>query len=257
MFLYSVILCRKIDNILDDQGMEQEPLVALPFAHANQSLVNLILTGRAVPNVWDGVQDMGGLVLKGVEERSDVGFLTKLEALSYCKVGLHLKKPRFPLWVIGSETHLTLLFSMDLSVCVEEETPVQRANALFLQHDVEGNGFILPDQLAPIMKALNFDCSPGYVESLRRRIDADGMGILLLSNFLAILFPNAVVNDDVKRFEVFHYNGICRPGGKVQYVHGVARTAPPMDISADEIDRVMRTRWPTLQLTWDAATSIA
>ena len=44
---------------------------------------------------------------------------------------------------------------------------------------------------------------------------------------------------------------------QVRYVHGVALTAPPYDVSLHEIDVVMRTRWKELQVTWDGPTSIA
>ncbi len=79
LFLYTVIASRGPDTIEADQGIEREALVSLPFGHAkyvcmqrgshvlplylvrSQSLVNLLLTGCAVQNVWDGVQSAGGL----------------------------------------------------------------------------------------------------------------------------------------------------------------------------------------------------
>ena len=74
---------------------------APPLTACSQNLVNLLLTGAATPNVWDGVQNATGLgplllnrrphspapELKGVATRTRVGFLTKLDALGYCKVG--------------------------------------------------------------------------------------------------------------------------------------------------------------------------
>lgn len=47
------------------------------------------------------------LELKGIESPSPIGFLTVLERLRYCEVGSYLKSPKFPIWVLGSETHLT------------------------------------------------------------------------------------------------------------------------------------------------------
>lgn len=35
---------------------------------------------------------------------AQVGFLTLLEALHYCQVGEHLKRPTWPIWVVGSES---------------------------------------------------------------------------------------------------------------------------------------------------------
>ena len=63
----------------------------------------------------------------GITSQAQVGFLTKLEALQYCHVGRgvysgvfltrfadgagsYLKNPKLPIWVVGSETHLTVLF---------------------------------------------------------------------------------------------------------------------------------------------------
>jgi len=45
--------------------------------------------------------------LCGVQQQSDIGFLTLLEHLRYCQVGFNLKNPRNPVWVLASETHLT------------------------------------------------------------------------------------------------------------------------------------------------------
>lgn len=37
-------------------------------------------------------------------------FLTLLESLSFCKVDQNLKCRKWPIWVVGSESHYTLLF---------------------------------------------------------------------------------------------------------------------------------------------------
>ena len=34
LFLYSVVLTRGIDIVAIDQGVEQEPLISMPFGHA-------------------------------------------------------------------------------------------------------------------------------------------------------------------------------------------------------------------------------
>jgi hypothetical protein len=58
------------------------------FGHCNQELINLLLTGRATSNVIDGEMELGdsGLRLRGVYQRSSIGYLTQLEALRYCEV---------------------------------------------------------------------------------------------------------------------------------------------------------------------------
>lgn len=102
------------------------------FGHCTQDLLNLMLIGRAVPNVFDGcvssaegrgtppsptlcsVMPLGdsGLALHGVEERAMVGYLTQLEALRYCSVGHNLKTPWLPIWVLASSSHFSVLFSL-------------------------------------------------------------------------------------------------------------------------------------------------
>jgi len=51
--------------------------------------------------------------LRNCVSRSSVGYLTHLEALRYCQVGNFLKVPAFPIWVLGSTSHFTVLFSLD------------------------------------------------------------------------------------------------------------------------------------------------
>ena len=88
------------------------------FGHCNQELINLLLTGRATSNVFDGELSMGGsssggdaLHCRGLRERSSVGYLSYLESLRYLQVGRLYKVPVDPVWVVGSETHFTVLFS--------------------------------------------------------------------------------------------------------------------------------------------------
>lgn len=86
--------------------------------------MNLLLIGEAVSNVFDGNLKMdesstdsspssSSLMLKGVSHQSDIGYLTQLEALRYCQVGSYLKFPLYPIWVIGSSSHFTVLFSLN------------------------------------------------------------------------------------------------------------------------------------------------
>lgn len=44
------------------------------------------------------------------KKKNDVGFLTLYEAYDYLTVGKNLKNPKFPIWVICSESHYSLLF---------------------------------------------------------------------------------------------------------------------------------------------------
>lgn len=107
LLLYSALLTRSIDEVRLD-GDESTSLLDR-HGYANQAAVNLLLTGRAVANVFDGNKQMDDLVLKGVHTQSDVGFLTLLEAYGHCSVGDSLKTPRTKVWVVYSESHYSLL----------------------------------------------------------------------------------------------------------------------------------------------------
>jgi ubiquitin carboxyl-terminal hydrolase MINDY-3/4 len=95
-------------------------LVIGQFGHCTQELINLLLLGEAVSNVFDGdvpmdptSADPNSLKLKGAHHQSEIGYLTQLESLRYCQVGSYLKIPIYPIWVIGSQSHFTVLFSLN------------------------------------------------------------------------------------------------------------------------------------------------
>lgn len=67
------------------------PLTGLsPFSH-QQELVNLLLTGKAVSNVFNDVVELDSgdgniTLLKGIATRSDIGFLSLFEHYNVCQV---------------------------------------------------------------------------------------------------------------------------------------------------------------------------
>lgn len=63
--------------------MEEITLVN-EYGYASQELINTMLVGRASTNVHDGDKDMGeDLILKGIQKRSEIGFLTFFEHYGY------------------------------------------------------------------------------------------------------------------------------------------------------------------------------
>jgi len=73
-----------------------------------------MLQGSAKSNVHDGDKDLGdNFVLKGVSKKCDVGFLTFFEHFGYFSVGDNMKTPRVPIWIVCSESHYSILFSVD------------------------------------------------------------------------------------------------------------------------------------------------
>lgn len=115
-FLASVIASRSIKWVKADMDDPFNCLIER-FGHCSQETVNLVLIGRARSNVFDREKPMGdtGLMLKGVPEETHVivGYLSELEALRYVTVGWRLKNPKFPIWVLGSPSHYTVLFGFE------------------------------------------------------------------------------------------------------------------------------------------------
>ncbi|XP_066302795.1 probable ubiquitin carboxyl-terminal hydrolase MINDY-4 [Branchiostoma lanceolatum] len=116
LVLYSAILSRTIDHVISDMD---EPTTKLIGAHGycTQEMVNLFLTGKAVSNVFnDTVElDSGGgenMILRGVGSRSEIGLLSLFEHYRSCQVGTYMKTPRYPIWVVCSESHFSVLFCL-------------------------------------------------------------------------------------------------------------------------------------------------
>ncbi|XP_026543955.1 probable ubiquitin carboxyl-terminal hydrolase MINDY-4, partial [Notechis scutatus] len=112
----SVILSRSIDRVRGDVDVTTNPLIGA-HGYCTQELVNLLLTGRAVSNVFNDVMELDSgngnfTLLKGISGRSDVGLLSLFEHYDVCQVGCYLKTPRFPIWVVCSESHFSVLFCL-------------------------------------------------------------------------------------------------------------------------------------------------
>lgn len=125
----SAILSRTTATIQSDMDVPTSTLIGA-HGYCTQELVNLLLCGRAVSNVFDDEMklDSGNgnfTLLKGIKARCNIGLLSLFEHYNICKVGSHLKTPKFPIWVVCSESHFSVLFcpSEDLATdhCKEEE----------------------------------------------------------------------------------------------------------------------------------------
>ncbi|KAI3820350.1 hypothetical protein L1987_07896 [Smallanthus sonchifolius] len=169
LFLLSALL-------LEDWDDPTQPLVTAPFGHASQEIVNLLLSGMAVANVFDGSMDLGGgMFVKGILTPVEVGFLTLLESLNFCKVGQFLKSPKWPIWIIGSESHYTVLFSLDPQVQDENELEGRESTirrAFDAQDQSGGGGFVTVEGFHQVLKdakvnvpdeKVNHLCSSGFI----------------------------------------------------------------------------------------------
>uniref|UniRef100_A0A3P8U3L2 Ubiquitin carboxyl-terminal hydrolase MINDY n=1 Tax=Amphiprion percula TaxID=161767 RepID=A0A3P8U3L2_AMPPE len=254
LFLYSVILTKGIENIRNEIQDTMEPLIDPVHGHGSQSLVNLLVTGHAVSNVWDGDRECSGMKLHGIHKQASVGFLTLMESLRYCKVGAFLKSPKFPIWILGSETHLSVFFTKEMSL-VGPESPSEQARRVFQSFDPEDNGFIPESLLEDVMKALDLVSEPEYVSLVKSKLDPESLGIILLGPFLLEFFPDqdSGIPDS---FPVYHYNGLKQSNHKerVEYVEGTALVLgfedPMVRTDDTPVKRCLQTKWPYIELLW-------
>ncbi|XP_068091595.1 ubiquitin carboxyl-terminal hydrolase MINDY-3 isoform X2 [Hyperolius riggenbachi] len=254
LFLYSVILTKGIENVKNEIEDAEEPLIDPVYGHGSQSLINLLLTGHAVSNVWDGDRECSGMKLLGIHSQAQVGFLTLMESLRYCKVGSFLKSPKYPIWVVGSETHLTVFFTKEMTL-VAPESPTEQARRIFQTYDPEDNGFIPDVLLEEVMQALDLVSDPEYVNLMKTKLDPEGLGIILLGPFLQEFFPEQG-SKVPESFSVFHYNGLRQSNHneKVTYIEGTAVMGfedPRLQTDDTPIKRCLQTKWPYVELLWN------
>ncbi|KAK4767320.1 hypothetical protein SAY86_015070 [Trapa natans] len=217
LFLISALLSRGLDAVQSDRDDPSLPLVTAPFGHASQEIVNLLLCGEAVANVFDGRMDLGGgMFLKGIPSNVEVGFLTLLESLNFCKVGQHLKCPKWPIWVIGSESHYTVLFALDTTVQEEnefEERESQIRRAFDAQDQSGGGGFISVEGFNQVLRYANIRLPPERVDSLC------SSGFIVWSEFwqatLDLDRSFGGLKDSTglmgkKVFDLYHFNGMAK-----------------------------------------------
>ena len=190
-----------------------------------QEIVNLLLCGQAVPNVFDERIDLGGgMFLKGISRNVEVGFLTLLESLNFCKVGQYLKCPRWPIWVVGSESHYTVLFALDISVQDEnelEEWESQIRKAFDAQDQSGGGGFISVEGFHQVLKETSIKLPPEKLDHLC------STGFIVWSEFWQVILDLDKSMGGLKDssglmgkkvFDLYHFNGIAKSdlnGGQV------------------------------------------
>ena len=128
------------------------------FGHSSQELINIMLTGQAVSNVFDNHVDMGGgLICRGIQSQPAIGYLTQLESHRYCEVGTFYKNPTFPIWLIGSTSHFSVLFG-DSRCMIESSSDklLEKCRRAFRAADGgEDNGFIQVSSLGEVMRSLD------------------------------------------------------------------------------------------------------
>ena len=192
LILLSILLTRGVEVVGNDMDMSSNTLIG-SFGHCSQDLINLLLTGKATSNVMDGNVSLGddtGIVLKGVSEKSTIGYLTLLEAMRLCQVGNNYKVPEYPIWVIGSESHFTVLFSFDANINAESniEKLLINTEKAFKLYDKNDCGLVDANDLKDVLATLNLPQIDDIINDafslarLRGHLQMDG-GIILWSVF--------------------------------------------------------------------------
>ncbi|XP_066096886.1 inactive ubiquitin carboxyl-terminal hydrolase MINDY-4B [Saccopteryx bilineata] len=136
LFLYSLIFSRTFERLQKDLDVSTIHLLQ-PHAGGflcSQAVVNMILTGRASPNVFNGYQNgKSQEILHGVLTRSDIGYLQwgkrASEGESLSQVGSRLKTPKFPIWLCDIRGRHSVLFSTNRQLLSD-----WRAERLFELH---------------------------------------------------------------------------------------------------------------------------
>ena len=113
-FTYAAMLTRGLDVVKSDMDTEKNTIMGA-HGYCSQEVVNLMLTGSATSNVFDNDIDLSSgedkTILKGIHKACDIGLLSLFEHYQSCRVGERLKNPAYPIWVVCSESHFTVLFS--------------------------------------------------------------------------------------------------------------------------------------------------
>jgi len=256
-FLYSVILTRGPTRIINERQDMEESLIDPVHGHGSQSLINLLLTGSATQNVFDGTKDLCGMDLTGITKQSEIGFLSFLECLRYLEVGENLKSPKFPVWLLGSETHLTVLYARDMRL-VKPPSARDKATLAFKELDKEGRGFIEVSDLGNLLSSLDLFNEEEYVNIMKEKVDPDGLGIILEPLFLEEFFPEDS-NRGPDSFTLFHYNGLVKAGkGTGKYIKGEAVLLEGVRGRADNnaMLQTLQTKWPSIAVDWEKEPSV-
>nr|XP_056706367.1 inactive ubiquitin carboxyl-terminal hydrolase MINDY-4B [Euleptes europaea] len=113
----------KVDNFTERVQLfdffEKEAAQKFLCDHIHCAILNIILTGRASPHVFNGIQKVDAessvqKLLHGVLSRSDVGYLhwskDEMENHQLLQAGSMLKTPKLPIWLCNINGTYSVLF---------------------------------------------------------------------------------------------------------------------------------------------------
>lgn len=201
-FMFSALRTKGLEQIRAEMD-DLEAAFTGQFGHCSQELLNFLLTGSAVSNVFDGSVPMGdtGLMLHGIPARAQVGYLTQLEALRYCQVGSYYKSPIYPVWVIGSTSHFSVCFGLDQAICEESTSQMlfQRVQRVFKSFDSMETGFMDISALGESLRQLGVSpevlSNEYWMARLLGRLEVAGAGIVLWDEYWKVVSVLLHTND--------------------------------------------------------------
>jgi len=183
LFVMSLVESRGIDRIKADMD-DPNTTITSQFGHSSQELMNLLLTGQAVSNVFDNSMTLSEeLTCRGIQYRPTIGYLSQLESLRYCEVGSYYKSPMFPVWIVASTNHFSVVFGD--SKCLQESQSdllLERCRRAFKKVEDGESGFIMKDSLGKILEELDLMTMLGDngVQTLAAYVEVPGGGGIVL-----------------------------------------------------------------------------
>lgn len=194
------------------------------------------------------------MICRGIQKRPSIGYLSLLESLRYLQVGGYYKRPSYPIWVIGSTSHFTVMFGDDVVASLYESKSDQILEAVrraFQQMDgAEEQGFIRLDQLGDFFRKLDLyeRLGPSGIQTLGATMEVHGAGILLwedvwkrTSRLLTGATLEAVLNSD----DITTNSDPTTSSALVSLdaTGGVAPISPTAVLSDEEYARQLQAEW--------------
>jgi len=258
-FVCSVLLTRSLASVREDMDDSGTPLIGR-FGHCSQELVNLMLLGEATSNLFDGTRWLGddpssGFLVKGVDSDRigipPIGFLSELEPMRYLQVGSLYKHPEYPLWVLGSPTHYTLIFSArrsDSQLSAEAELE-QKAKKVFVDSSIDEGGLAMATNLSKMLEdmGIGMDRLPQAQSELVRE------EIILWEDFRSWTcrqfgLSGGPAEAASQKLQLFLYDGQDPPGPSLRAVALELSDIDPLlaggGSEGDAFAATLHTRWP-------------
>ncbi|CAJ1945895.1 unnamed protein product [Cylindrotheca closterium] len=161
--------------------------------------------------------------------------------MRYLEVGGYYKTPKYPIWVVGSTSHFTVMFGD--AACLQESSSdvlLEKVRRAFkrMEGGAEENGFIQSQQLGQFLKSLDLNIADHNVQTLAATMEVHGAGIILwedlwkrTSRLLTGASLEAVLSDDADN------------GAASQTAMVTTPAAAPEQLSDEELARRLQAEW--------------